>query len=135
MDSQIDIQQNTHMQELVCCVAPRWAWEMIYSPENTEADVWPCAILALQIASAKADPDPLTRADLFQLEEWADLQKDSSGNPCVWLNSYVNERGEHWTSEWSCQCDDNGYSPAAYSWIGPMDPAHKTLWEMLPEKE
>lgn len=58
---------------------------------------------------------------------------DTSGNPCVWLNYYRDEDGASWQDTWSCQCDDDGYSPYRSEWLGPEDQAEIALWESLPD--
>ena len=83
--------------------------------------------------------DYLTRADLMKHESFADLEKDSEGNPCVWLNQYRCDCGEEWDSPWSCQCDDEcgrcgkDRSPDESDWLGPNDRDALALWENLPE--
>ena len=84
-----------------------------------------------------------TRADLIHHPLFADLYRDTSGNPCVWMNSYscqaCTSEQVDWCDEWSCQCDDEcpncgaSVSPVASDWIGPDDPIARALWEMLPE--
>lgn len=78
-----------------------------------------------------------TRADLFERRAWRklDLDTDSSGNPCVWRNYYVDEDGRSWSSDWSCRCDDDDFTPYDSEWLGPEDQAEVALWEMLPEAQ
>lgn len=73
----------------------------------------------------------MTRADLMLRAAWQDLDVDTSGNPCVWRNYYRDEAGNEWTDDWSCQCDDGGFSPYHSEWIGPEDPKEIALWEIL----
>ena len=76
-----------------------------------------------------------TRADLMRRPAWKELDTDSCGNPCVWLNHYEDEMGRHWDDVWSCQCDYDGISPYESEWIGPEDEAEIALWESLPEAQ
>lgn len=78
---------------------------------------------------------PKTRADLTTRNAWTHMAVDTSGNPCVWRNYYVDSDGNEWTSDWSCQCDDKWYSPHKSEWVGPSDAAELALWEALPECE
>lgn len=85
---------------------------------------------------------PITRADLMTHPAFADLGQDTDGNPCVWENCYADESGAYWSSNWSCQCDDDGFEPYASNWLPhcaqynedgtPDDDAYR-LWESLPE--
>ena len=84
-----------------------------------------------------------TRADLLKHPLFANLYRDTSGNPCVWMNSYCcqacTSEQVDWCDEWSCQCDDEcpncgaSVSPVGSDWIGPDDPIARALWELLPE--
>ncbi len=75
-----------------------------------------------------------SRADLMLHPAFKDLEEDTDGRPCVWLNLYEKD-GTHWSSAWSCQCDDEGVEPYDSEWIGPQDPQLIALWESLPEDE
>lgn len=80
-----------------------------------------------------------SRADLFSHPEFASLEADSSGNPCVFRNSYSCPCGQSWENDWSCGCDDEcgacGSDCSAESeWIGPEAPALQALWAQLPEQ-
>lgn len=81
----------------------------------------------------------ITRADLTDHPDYAHLETDSEGNPCVWRNHYRCECGAEWDDEWSCQCDDEcgecgkDYSPFESEWLGPEDGPARDLWENLPE--
>lgn len=82
----------------------------------------------------------LTRADLFKFEAFQDLQTDSSGNPTVWLNTYVCQScEERWEDAWSCGCNDRCPScdaeiePVSSEWIGPSSAFLKNLWDLLPD--
>lgn len=83
--------------------------------------------------------DNLTRADLPLLfpDEFGHLDQDSEGNPCVWRNEYQHQHKDgtfdEWTSEWSCQCDDDGVEPVRSVWIGTQNVGLRALWERLPE--
>jgi hypothetical protein len=84
---------------------------------------------------------PVTRADLMKHPAFADLETDTSGNPCVWENHY-DSGAATWKDAWSCQCDDDGYEPYDSIWLArctrwhpdgsPADAAYY-LWEALPE--
>lgn len=86
-----------------------------------------------------------TRCDLMQLPEFADLDTDSDGNPCVWENHYscrdCTSEQIDWSSNWSCQCNDecphcgNEIELCDSVWIGPTDDVLRSLWESLPEGE
>lgn len=86
-----------------------------------------------------------TRVDLMQHPDFADLGTDGDGNPRVWENEYYcGDCGPDqsiWSSEWSCQCDDecsscgNSVGVTNSIWIGPDDEALRALWESLPEAE
>jgi hypothetical protein len=83
-----------------------------------------------------------TRADLFRMPEFANLDGDTRGNPCVWRNEYTCDecQADAWDNEWSCQCDDEcpvcgaDCSPSNSVWIGPNDAKLRDLWENLPEE-
>ena len=86
--------------------------------------------------------DYKTRADLANHPAFSYLDRDSDGNPCVWEFSFHCEEGhdpEHWTSRWTCGCDDDcpvcgaATEPEGEEWIGPRDPALRAFWESLPE--
>lgn len=87
-----------------------------------------------------------TRADLMQHPDFQHLEVDTSGNPRVWLNRYICTcTGRHgdcesdWTSEWSCQCEDEcpvcgtATEPAESDWLPTGDAESEQLWEGLPE--
>lgn len=87
----------------------------------------------------------VTRADLAA---FGDLDKDSAGNPCVWLNEYRCDGGvdepthdDEWDDRWSCQCDDQcptcgrSVSPHTSTFIADVPPALEALWAALPEAE
>lgn len=71
------------------------------------------------------------RSDLLARPAWRGMETDTAGNPCVWMNYYRNDEGQEWEDCWSCQCDDDGYSPYESEWLGPTDPAEILLWESL----
>lgn len=84
---------------------------------------------------------PKTRADLMQHPEFANLGADTSGNPCVWRNTY--HHCISWSDDWSCQADDecpecgSSCSPRASLWLvrstfNSVD-ATTRLWASLPE--
>lgn len=82
-----------------------------------------------------------TRADLMAHPAFADLNTDSDGNPCVWLNTYkCPDCGAEWEDRWSSQCDDDcgecgtTCAPEESLWNGPDDDA-RDMWESLPEGE
>lgn len=84
-----------------------------------------------------------TRADLMQHPDFQHLRVDTSGNPCVWLNYYNCDHGyidaEPWSSEWSCQCEDEcpvcgaATEPAESDWLPTGGAESEQLWEGLPE--
>lgn len=82
-----------------------------------------------------------TRSDLAAHPEFSHLSLDSSGIPCVWLNTYECDNGhepESWSEAWSCCCDDEcpvcgtDMSPVS-TWIGPESGDARDLWEDLPD--
>lgn len=79
-----------------------------------------------------------TRADLMKLEFFKHLEVDDAGNPCVWRNYYARDtpgETETWSSDWSCQCDDDGIEPFDCDWIGPDAGVLREIWEGLPDHE
>lgn len=93
----------------------------------------------------------LVRSDLMRHTAFADLETDCYGNPCVWRNEYQCCDGHAmvvWSSDWSCQCDDecpicgSDVSPIGADWLpkcetwtaeGVPDDAAYHLWSGLPE--
>lgn len=79
------------------------------------------------------------RAHLHTRPGWRDLSRDTSGNPCVWLNEYHCDCGHEWESEHSCQCDDRcprcdtAVSTKGSVWLAPIDAFELELWSNLPE--
>lgn len=81
-----------------------------------------------------------SRADLTTVPGFADLDLDTSGNPCVWENHYdCSACLNSWSDTWSCQCNDKcsecgaEIEPESSTWIGPESEVLKALWEALPE--
>ena len=89
----------------------------------------------------------MNRASLLLTAAFNTCSVDSSGNPCVWLNSYscriCTSEQIDWTDVWSCQCNDScpncgmETEPEESVWIGPgeadtTNPQY-VLWEALPE--
>jgi hypothetical protein len=78
-----------------------------------------------------------TRADLMSHPDFKDLETDTNGNPCVWRNHYyvrgMDNSVSAWTSNWSCQCDEDGYSPHESDWLPSGGDESYLLWEGLPE--
>ena len=108
----------------------------------------------LRASGGSEAPEIKTRADLARLPVFCDLPKDTSGNPCVWMNFYECGCGACWDDTWSCKADDDcgrcgeTNSPTESAWLGPSagrasdsereSPQTKMsayeLWESLPEK-
>jgi hypothetical protein len=80
-----------------------------------------------------------TRADLVRLghPDFAHLDVDTSGNPCVWRNHYRRQYSdthvEYWASDWSCQCDDDDVEPCESEWLPTGGDKAWRLWKSLPE--
>lgn len=82
---------------------------------------------------------PVTRADLFAFKDYGGIDRDTTGNPCVWENDYSCEAcGNAWADRWSCACNDRcpacgaEISPFRSRYIGPQGAA-AAAWRMLPE--
>lgn len=147
-------------QRLVTRSAPAWAWEIIDETlamdERSKAFSTElrhqigASLLSLQLAceaSEAFDSEKLDRSHLVLLYEWRDMSTDGCGNPLVWRNHFSCDEGHplvSWNDDWSCQCSNTcphcglelepTYAGEATStWIGPTDPAHRELWEMLDE--
>jgi hypothetical protein len=107
------------------CVDPsNWEWDDC----NTPHEIYTTGVDEID------NPNQCkTRADLFNRpsRKTLDLEKDSNGNPCVWLNFYRDAADRCYREPWSCQCDDDGLSPFDSGWIGPDDQAEVALWESL----
>lgn len=75
------------------------------------------------------------RSDLMAMTAFSNLESDTCGNPCVWLNRYRGEGpdADEWDNAWSCQCEDDGVEPFESEWIGPTEDVLRALWEDLPE--
>lgn len=78
-------------------------------------------------------PDLRDRSDLSAMTAFRELDVDTCGNPCVWMNHYRDDDGNEWESAWSCQCEDEGVEPFRSEWIGPESDLLRKLWEDLPE--
>lgn len=95
----------------------------------------------------------LVRSDLLRHPAFANLGKDYYGNPLVWRNEYQcadRHDLEVWSTDWSCQCDDEcpvcgaSVSPIGADWLPacahwtedgkPDDHAYR-LWLQLPEDD
>lgn len=81
------------------------------------------------------------RKDLAAHPDFSHLNLDSSGIPCVWMNTYECDEGHEpacWSEVWSCCCDDEcptcgaDMSPVSH-WIGPESKEARELWEGLPD--
>lgn len=83
--------------------------------------------------------DGVTRADLATISVNG---RDTSGNPCVWLNEYCCDACEiPWDDRWSCQCDDKcpacgrSVSPHTSTFVAGVPAALEALWAALPDAE
>ena len=91
-----------------------------------------------------------TRADLADVGEFHDLERDEAGNPKVYLHAYRHkdcENNEGYNDPmWdtpdigptaSCECPACGDSISSHhsKWIGSMRPELYKLWQDLPKRE